>query len=236
MRKIIFDSYEEVYEHVASMILSELSQDMRKNLALTAGSSPKDVYHRLTDKIKKYPDLIFNAYFYSFDEIEPGNKKSPITFTNLNKDFYHPACVPSNQLKFLTYDNYQQYDQMILEDGGLDFMLLGLGDDGHFCMNMPESTNFLEETHRVAIKQEYPWYEKAQSLFDDSSKENHLVTMGLASILKVKHVVLIVSGASKADAVKKMFTLPLTTDFPATGLLLHPNLTVVMDKEASLKL
>jgi len=236
MKKIVFDSYEEVCESVASIILSELSKDRRKNLALTGGSSPRDIYRILTDKFKKYPDLISNAYFYSLDEIEPGNGKPPITFTTLNKDLYHPARIPNDQIKYLTYRNYQQYDSMILEDGGLDFMLLGLGSDGHFCMNMPSSTQFSKETYRVTVKKEYSWYEEAQSLFENSNQENHLVTMGLASILKVKHVVLIVCGAVKADAVKKMLTLPLTTDFPATGLLLHPNLTIVLDKEAASKL
>ena len=235
MKKIILNSDKEVYEHVASIMLSELSKKQRKNLALTGGSSPKDVYQILVDKIKKQPDLISDAYFYSFDEIEPGDEQPPITFTTINKYFYQPACIPNKQIRSLTYDNYQDYDKIILEDGGLDFMLLGLGEDGHFCMNMPGSTDFSKGTYMVTIQKEYPWYEEAQALFADSSGENRFVTMGLASILEVAHVVLIVCGAAKAEAVKKMLTLPLDTNFPATGLLLHPNLTIVLDKEAASK-
>jgi len=53
------------------------------------------------------------------------------------------------------------------------------------------------------------------------------------SLLRVKHLVLIVNGISKAEALKKMLTLELTTDFPATGLLLHPNFTIIADREAA---
>ena len=233
MKKIVFRSSEEVHEHIASIMLAELSKDKRKNLALTAGSSPKDIYRILIEKIRKCSDLVENVYFYNFDEIEPGDGREAITLTALKKDFYQPAGIADGQIKSLTYDNYQHYDDMILKDGGLDFMLLGLGEDGHFCMNMPMSTDFSKGTHMVTVKKEYPWYEKAQAILGNSNLENQFVTMGLASILRVNHVVLIVCGATKAEAVKKMFTLPLTADFPATGLLLHSNLTIVLDKEAA---
>lgn len=65
----------------------------------------------------------------------------------------------------------------------------------------------------------------------------YLVTVGLQSLLKVKHLVLIVNGEQKAEAVKRLIEgSEITTDFPASGLRLHPSLTVILDQGAAVLL
>lgn len=62
------------------------------------------------------------------------------------------------------------------------------------------------------------------------------VTMGPASIMKVKHLVLIVNGEQKAQMVKQVLQGPVTETYPASILQLHPNLTVLLDEAAASQL
>ena len=61
-------------------------------------------------------------------------------------------------------------------------------------------------------------------------------TMGLASIMRAKKIILIATGANKADAVKGMLEGEKTTDCPASILQDHDEVYVFLDKEAASKL
>lgn len=234
MKKIIVDTYEELSELAAAILLAEMVKDKRTNLSITAGASPKGVYEILAKWYRNYQEKFADTYFYNFDEIEGDGAPLPgITVSALQEQFYQPGKVPAEFIKTLTYANYQEYDQMIREDGGLDVMLLGLGGDGHFCGNMPIATDFNQFTYQIPIKKEFPWYPSFVEMLSNGGIPKHFVTMGMKSLLRVKHLVLIVNGQSKAEAVKKLFTSPISTAFPATALLQHPNITIILDKEAA---
>ncbi|MDF9824833.1 6-phosphogluconolactonase/glucosamine-6-phosphate isomerase/deaminase [Breznakia sp. PF5-3] len=233
MNKIIVDTYEELSEMTASILLTEMTKDKRSNLSITAGASPKGVYEKLAVWYKKYKNEFQNTYFYNFDEIEDGSGKPGVTISALYEQFYKPAGVEEKNIKKLSYANYDTYDQEIKDDGGIDVMMIGLGGDGHFCGNMPVGTDFTQETYKMYVKKEYPWYGLFEEMFPNGNIPEYFVTMGLKSLMKVKHLVLIVNGASKAEAVKKLFTLEPTNEFPATALLQHPNFTIILDKEAA---
>ena len=57
--------------------------------------------------------------------------------------------------------------------------------------------------------------------------------MGIGSIMKAKAIVLIATGADKAEAVKAMITGPVTPQCPASILQLHPNVTIMLDAPAA---
>lgn len=233
MKTIITDTYAEMSEMAASILLAEMTKDKRTNLSITAGASPKGVYEILAKWYTKYGEKFQNTYFYNFDEIMSESNPQGITITALREQFYTPAGVPEDKIRKLTLDNHEQYDALIKEDGGLDVMLIGLGGDGHFCGNMPVSTDFSQETYKTYLKPEYPWYDELHSMFGDTKIPEYFVTMGFMSLLKVKHLVLIVNGKKKAEIFKKMLESEITNELPASALKLHPNFTVIADKEAA---
>ncbi|MDQ0361118.1 glucosamine-6-phosphate deaminase [Breznakia pachnodae] len=234
MKKIIVDTYDELSDLMNSIIVAEMTKDKKSNISITAGASPKGVYERLVKFYKKYSKDVKNTYFYNFDEVPAMNpNEEGMTLSSLREQFYTPANVEEENIVKLNLDNYDTYDQIIEDNGGLDLMMIGLGADGHFCGNMPMGTDFSQYTYRMYIKEEYPWYAPIKEQYGDNEVPEYFVTMGLKSLLKVKHLVLIVNGTSKAEALKKMLTLDMTNEFPATGLLLHPNFTIIADKEAA---
>lgn len=232
MKKFIVKDTQVMSELAAAILKGTMVNDKRVNLALTTGSSPKGTYELVTKWYKENKENLSNVFFYNFDEIEPKDGQTSITITGLRDQFFAPAEVPESQIQPLTYANYARYDQMIAEAGGLDAMLIGLGEDGHFCGNMPYATDFSKDTYQLMIKEEYPWYEMITGMFGEQTPD-YIVTMGLQSLLRVKHLILIINGAGKAKAVKQMFDSEITTAFPASALRLHPNLTVIMDEDAA---
>ncbi|EAK8886699.1 glucosamine-6-phosphate deaminase, partial [Listeria monocytogenes] len=106
-----------------------------------------------------------------------------------------------------------------------------LGADGHFCGNMPTTTHFKNETYQVTVTGSEPWF-----VPEMMQPGMTFVTMGPASIMKVKHLVLIVNGEQKAQMVKQVLQGPVTETYPASILQLHPNLTVLLDEAAASQL
>jgi glucosamine-6-phosphate deaminase len=125
-----------------------------------------------------------------------------------------------------------RYERAIITAGGLDLIILGIGSNGHIGFNEPAPA--LEaRTHRVQL--EPSTRVSNQSLFDD--RLDHVpvegLSMGMATILQARRVVLIATGSRKAAAVARMLGGAITTDLPASFLQLHPHATAMLDRAAS---
>ena len=59
------------------------------------------------------------------------------------------------------------------------------------------------------------------------------ITMGVGTVMAAKKIVMVITGADKADILYKVFFGPVTPEVPASILQFHPNVTVVVDKEAA---
>ncbi len=230
MKIMIEKDFETMSETAKTVLLGHMSQAKRVNLAITAGKTPIKVYEKMVATVKDSPNYD-NVHYYNFDEIPLPDQTEGITISDLKKLYLTPANIKPEQIHPLTIDNYQEQDQQIEAVGGLDAMLIGLGEDGHFCGNMPQTTRFNETTYKVTVSGEEPWF-----VPEMMQKGMSFVTMGPVSIMRVKHLILIVNGKKKASMVKDVLTGPITEEKPASFLQLHPNLTVILDQEAASEL
>lgn len=154
MKLIITEDYQEMSRVAAHHLLGYMSKMRRVNLAITAGSTPKGMYEYLITLVKGKP-WYDNCYFYNFDEIPfRGKEGEGVTITNLRNLFFTPAGIKEENIQKLTIDNYREHDQKLAREGGLDLVVLGLGVDGHFCGNLPNTTHFHEQTVEFPIQGE----------------------------------------------------------------------------------
>ncbi|MHC5251142.1 glucosamine-6-phosphate deaminase [Listeria kieliensis] len=233
MKIIITENVEEMSKVAKDHMLGFMLQDKRVNLSITGGSTPKRMYELVVPEVKgkKYFD---NVHYYNFDEI-PYKKedREGVTISELRKSYFTPAAIPEDQIHILDQHNYAGQDERIKNDGGLDAVILGLGSDGHFCGNLPNTTKFGDLTSRVECDD----YLKGRILDDFDGQEEYVpdyyITMGPRSIMMAKKLVMIVSGSKKAKIVKEIAAANVTEDIPATVLSLHPNFTLILDKEAA---
>ncbi|MEI5990672.1 glucosamine-6-phosphate deaminase [Enterococcus crotali] len=230
MKIIIEKNFEAMSETTKNILFGHMSQDKRVNLSITAGNTPVGVYKKLVEIVKDSPDYA-NVHYYNFDEIPVANQAEGITITDLRKLYLTPANINEANIHPLTVENYAEQDKRLAIDGGLDAMLIGLGGDGHFCGNMPTTTSFENLTYKIKVTGEEPWF-----VPDMMEKGLEFVTMGPVSVMRVKHLILIVNGEKKAEMVKNVLQGPITEEYPASILQLHPNLTVILDEEAASKL
>lgn len=233
MRIIRTKDYEEMSQLGAQYVLSYMLNEGRVNLSITGGTTPKRMYEILVPLVKDKPQYE-NVHFYNFDEI-PYRKedREGVTISGLRELFLTPANIKEENIHKLDHSNYAVHDERIEADGGLDMIILGLGWDGHFCGNLPQTTKFGDLTSRVECDQRL--HDRILEEFDNVEENvpDYYVTMGPRSIMRAKNLVMIASGKKKAEAVKKLVSGVIDQDVPATILTLHPNLTLIVDEEAA---
>ncbi|MDK2807449.1 MAG: glucosamine-6-phosphate deaminase, partial [Clostridiales bacterium] len=126
------------------------------------------------------------------------------------------------------------YEKEIKMAGGIDFQILGIGENGHIGFNEPD-VNFEATTHLVTLDERTI---SSNSRFFCSKEEvpRQAVSMGIKTIMQSKKILLIANGAAKADAIEQMVYGKISPYVPATILQLHPDVTVIVDKLAGSRL
>jgi glucosamine-6-phosphate deaminase len=124
-----------------------------------------------------------------------------------------------------------EYEQALRSAGGVDLQILGIGTDGHIGFNEPCSSL----ASRTRIKTLTPQTREDNARFFDSLEQvpHHVITQGIGTILEARHLVLLATGAGKAEAVAATVEGPLSALVPASALQLHPHATVVVDEAAA---
>ncbi|MEI8063725.1 MAG: glucosamine-6-phosphate deaminase [Verrucomicrobiota bacterium] len=127
------------------------------------------------------------------------------------------------------------YESEIRDCGGIDLQLLGIGRSGHIGFNEPLSA--LRSRTREKALTPMTAEQNASMFGGDASKvPRRAITMGVGTILEAHRILVLATGAEKADIVAKAVEGPITSMVSASGLQLHPHCTVVVDEAAAGKL
>ncbi len=127
-----------------------------------------------------------------------------------------------------------EYEEAIRAAGGIDVQLLGLGSNGHIGFNEP--TGSLNAPTWIKILSEKTLQDNAPLFATPEEQPRHVVTMGIGTILRSGHCVVLACGAKKSHAVKGLIEGPVTAMCPASALQLHPRVTVIVDEAAAARL
>ncbi len=237
MNIIKAEDYNQMSRMAANYIAAQVTLKPNCVLGLATGSSPIGTYQELIRR-HQAGDLDFSKVTsINLDEykgLSPENAQSYRYFMNTNF-FDHinidKACtyVP-NGLEENAEKACADYDAIIENCGGTDLQLLGLGNNGHIGFNEPDEV-FAKGTHCVDLAKSTI---DANARFFDSMDEvpKQAYTMGIQSIMQAKKILVIVSGKGKANIVKEAFTGPVTPQVPASILQMHPDVTLIADKDA----
>ena len=125
----------------------------------------------------------------------------------------------------------RRYEALLVELGGVDVQLLGIGSDGHIGFNEPGSS--LGSRTRIKTLTDETRRDNARFFGSLDEVPHHVITQGLATIGDARHLVLVATGAGKAAPIGRAVEGPLTAMCPASVLQLHPHATVVVDEDAA---
>jgi glucosamine-6-phosphate deaminase len=120
---------------------------------------------------------------------------------------------------------------MIRKAGGIDLQILGIGSDGHIGFNEPTSS--LASRTRIKTLTLETRRDNARFFGNEESVPQHVITMGIGTILEARQVVLLAFGESKASAIAGTVEGPVTSMNPASALQLHPAVMACIDEPAA---
>lgn len=228
MKLIVEKDERKMCESAMFILLGAMHQDKRVNISLTSGRSPKMMYQMMIPHVKdaeKFKDI----QYYLFDENPFIGQEHGTNWQEMQDLFFKEANIPDERVHGITLDNWETFDQTIRDAGGIDVMVIGLGHDGHFCGNCPRCTPLDSYTYCL----EYKDKQAVNPGYGDRPTQPYTITMGAKSLMRVKHLVMIVNGKEKAEIFKRFLDEPINNELPATVLKLHPNFTVICDEDAA---
>lgn len=214
-----------------------LSENPKAVLGLATGSTPIGLYKNMIADYKagavSYKDMI-SINLDEYVGLPVTHPESYRSFMNRNL-FEHIDIKPENTHvpDGLSSDLQRSADEYTAFAAAhpVDVQILGIGANGHIGFNEP-GTPFDSHTHVVTLK-EGTRRDNARFFGNDISLvPTHAVTLGMKDIMNAKAIILLASGAGKADAVAKMIKGPVSEDCPASILQTHPNVLVVTDEAA----
>lgn len=239
MRIIKTKNYEEMSLKAAGLLAAQVLAKPDSVLGLATGSSPIGLYDNLIRWYKEGLLDFSGIESFNLDEyvnIDRSNDQSYYYF--MHEHLFDHINIPQDKTHVLNGKNPDvegeclSYDQMIMDRGGIDLQLLGLGHDGHIAFNEP-TDHFPDHTHIVDLNERTI---EANARFFASADDvpRQAYTMGIGMIMRARKIVLVVSGEDKAEAVKQCFAGPVRPEVPGSILQFHPDCVVVGD-EAALK-
>ena len=238
MRIIKAKDYADMSRKAANIIAAQVILKPDCVLGLATGSTPIGTYKEL---IKGYENgdldfsLVKTANLDEYRGLEKSNDQSYDYFMKAN--LFNHININFENLNIPDGENPDaeaecaRYEAVVKALGGQDLQLLGMGHNGHIGFNEP-ADEFVKETHCVdlqesTIQANKRFFEKVEDV------PTQAYTMGINTIMQAKMILVIVSGADKAEIVKKAFFGPVTPQVPASILQMHPNVVVVVDEAAA---
>ena len=228
---------EEINKAISDEIIELVNSKKDTILGLATGSSPLGVYHNLVEACKDKKVSFKNVRTFNLDEYVGLDIESDQSYRYfMNHNLFDLIDIDKNNTRVPEgKGDYvkaaSEYDVLIAKAGGVDLQVLGIGSDGHIAFNEPgtplDSLTHVAELAESTIKDNARFF---NSIDDVPTKA---VSMGLASIMKSRRIVLIATGKNKAQAIKALKECKAPyVDLPCSVLVNHPNCTIYCDSEA----
>lgn len=233
-------NYKEMSLKAAEMMLERIRQNPEITLGLATGSTPTGVYQQLIKDHQDNHTSYKKVTTINLDEYVGLEKENPNSYHFfMNEQLFAHIDVPSSQTHLPNgsaqdlQEECKRYEAFIQSNGGIDLQLLGIGGNGHIGFNEP-GTPFDTPTHVVVLEEKT---REDNARFFDSLDEvpTHAITMGIATIMESKEIILLASGEAKAKAIYELINGEVNPNMPASVLKTHKNFTLIAD-EAALKL
>jgi len=228
---------------IAEIIRERASEGRDAVLGLATGSTPLGVYRELI-RLRREEDLDFsNVVTFNLDEyfpMDPGSRHSYHRFmyenlfghVNIRPENVH---VPAGNLsRDEVGEHCQEYERKIVDAGGIDYQLLGIGRSGHVGFNEPGSG--VDSRTRLIYLDSVTRTDAAGAFFGEDAVPSEAITVGVATILDAREIALLATGEHKAAIVRRAVEGKPHPDVAATYLQDHPNATVLLDPPAASEL
>jgi len=241
MLLIIRENYEEMCQVAARKFADIIRKKPNCVLGLATGSTPLGVYKELI-RIHKDEDLDFSlVQTFNLDEyVGISREHDQSYYYFMKKNLFDHVNIHPNSIHIpdgMASDIEQEcleYEKQIIEAGGIDLQILGIGSNGHIAFNEPFSS--LGSRTRIKTLTEKTRQDNARFFESMDEVPKYAITMGVGTIMESRSIILLAAGSNKAWAIKNTVEGPITAKVPATIVQIHRHATVLVDRNAASEL
>jgi len=247
MRLIIREDPKAVGDYIANYICKRINEFAPTPsrpfvLGLPTGSSPIPTYKALIAMVKEKKLSFKNVVTFNMDEYVGLPRDHPESYhTFMFREFFSHIDIPPSQVNILDGNavdliaECKAYEQRIKEYGGIELFLGGIGEDGHIAFNEPGSS--LASRTRIKTLAYDTILANARFFNNDISAVPRMaLTVGVATVLDAREVVVVVTGQRKALALSKAIEEGVNHLWTLSALQLHPWALIVVDEDATAEL
>ena len=222
----------------AVLIAGQVIDKPKSVLGLATGSTPLPIYRELISMWHRGVIDFGSVTTYNLDEYVGLGPDHPCSYRRfMQENLFSHINVQQSNIHIpngLAQDvdaECAAYDAAIAAAGRLDLQLLGMGANGHIGFNEPAA---VFTTHSYCVKLSEQTLKDNRRFFEDGAPmPTHALTMGIASIMQAKRIVLVATGKNKAAAVRAMIEGPVDPMVPASILQMHRHATILLDADAA---
>ena len=212
-------------------LLKEAMANGAKTLGLATGSTPVEFYNQIVNSDLDFTDMV-SVNLDEYVGLDGSNDQSYRYF--MTKHLFGEKPFKENFLpdgKAADLEAETKHYDSIIDAHPIDFQILGIGHNGHIGFNEP-GTPFDSTTHVVDLT-ESTINANARYFECEADVPKKAVSMGIASIMKSKTIVLMAWGEGKSEAIQAMVEGEITESMPASILQKHDDVIVIVDEAAA---
>ena len=244
IRTVVVEEHDDIARLVASRIATLIREKEAGGeqcvLGLATGSTPIGVYRELI-RMHRDEDLSFaDVVTFNLDEYYPMRPDSIHSYhrfmwenlfahVDIKRENVHipRGETPREDIEL----ECLRYEEAIRQAGGVDLQLLGIGKTGHIGFNEPGSG--VESRTRLVHLDNVTRQDAAADFFGEEYVPREALTMGVASILDAREIIILATGEHKAAIVRRSVEGEIDMEVAATFLQQHPNTTFYTDRAAA---
>ena len=233
----IYPHADQIGEAVAERIAATIHDKPDAVLGLPTGSTPLPTYRALVRMNREGAVDFSRVTTFNLDEYAGLDGSHPQSFRHfMDENLFSQINIPMEQTHVPCglgdlESNAESYEAVLAATGGVDLQLLGIGRNGHIGFNEPGDA-FSDRTCAVELT---PSTIDANKRFFRSADEvpRRAISMGVGSIMRARRIILIATGADKAEAVRALIEGPITPALPASALRFHADASIYLDEAAA---
>lgn len=242
MLVLLQSDYEQLSRAAAHVVASAVKADPAISLGLATGSTTLGMYNELVRWHRERSLDFSRVTTFNLDEYLGLSADHPESFHRFMQDHFFAHInaaperihIPDGSVSG-DYEEYcASYEQAIREAGGIALQVLGIGRNGHIGFNEPTSS-FASRT-RLKVLTSETIEDNRKSFAPGEEVPQCAITMGLGTILEARKILILATGAAKAEAVAQAIEGPITASVTASCLQLHADVTFVIDEAAGAQL
>lgn len=224
----------EVAAAAARVIYGLAEENPGAAVAIPTGRTPLALYALLAGDARAGDSRLAGIQWFALDEFLGVDVPREARFrTFLQERFVQPAGFSPDNLHAMNGScvdpivEAARYEEEMAAHGGLDLALLGIGSNGHIAFNEPGTAPDSRTGVRTLAA---TTLEANRYLFPEGQRlPTQALTMGLGTLMEARRILLISTGAEKADIIVRLRSSAPAPDLPASVLHQHPDCTVITD-------